>query len=482
MAVAALLFALALVRVAAAASAPLTEDEAYYRLWAQHLSFGYYDHPPMIAWWVRLGTTLFGDTALGIRALPVLSSFLASLVIVDLARVLGAARRTAVLAAIWYNATITIGLGSLLAVPDAPASLFWLLTLWCLARTGPGGLRWWLGAGAFAGLAVLSKYSALFLAPGVGLWLLSSRTGRARLRTPAPWLCAALAALIATPNLIWNARNHWVTMVKQFGRIAPERFAPVHLLEFIGLQSLLFGPILIYFVWRAVRSTTPFIRRAVVFIGVISAPFLGYLLLHSLHSTVEEHWPAPLFAGATILAALGTELSPPRKGLQALPLVGLLAPFAVAAYFALPPLGPPFSRLPDPALPVEGWSALSDKLAAVRAAHGAHWQGAVSYGAAAQLALVTPGPTPVLQLDERARYRGWAVPGFDPRQPGLVADLSRRVDTVMLGRCFAHIVDLGTVARGRPGGRQATYRLLLVDTPKVDIVNTGCSDYRHPPA
>ena len=50
-----------LVRIVAAATTPLTEDEAYYRLWSQHLAFGYYDHPPMIAWWIWLGRHLAGS-------------------------------------------------------------------------------------------------------------------------------------------------------------------------------------------------------------------------------------------------------------------------------------------------------------------------------------------------------------------------------------------------------------------------------------
>jgi len=53
--------------LAAAALTPLTFDEAYYWMWSQHLAGGYYDHPPMVAWVITLGTTLFGDTPLGVR-------------------------------------------------------------------------------------------------------------------------------------------------------------------------------------------------------------------------------------------------------------------------------------------------------------------------------------------------------------------------------------------------------------------------------
>nr|QQZ49443.1 hypothetical protein JKL49_20970 [Phenylobacterium glaciei] len=49
----AIILGLTFLRLVAARWIHLTEDEAYYRLWAQQLHFGYYDHPPMIAWWIR---------------------------------------------------------------------------------------------------------------------------------------------------------------------------------------------------------------------------------------------------------------------------------------------------------------------------------------------------------------------------------------------------------------------------------------------
>jgi len=63
----------------AAVIIPLTEDEAYYRLWAQHLRLGYFDHPPMVAWWIAVGQGLAGPSQFGIRLLPVLSAGAASL-------------------------------------------------------------------------------------------------------------------------------------------------------------------------------------------------------------------------------------------------------------------------------------------------------------------------------------------------------------------------------------------------------------------
>ena len=160
---------LTLARLVFASAIHLTEDEAYYRLWAQHLQWGYLDHPPMIAWWIRAGMSIAGDCPLGVRLLPCLATGAGTWLLGDTARRLGLSDRVAVRAALWWNATFTIGLGGLLATPDTPACLFWTLCVWCLARSQEpaSSARGWLGAGLAAGLCCLSKYSGLFLAPGV---------------------------------------------------------------------------------------------------------------------------------------------------------------------------------------------------------------------------------------------------------------------------------------------------------------------------
>jgi len=459
-----------LIRMVAAATTPLTEDEAYYRLWSQHPAFGYFDHPPMIAWWIRLGVAVAGDTPFGVRAVPLLASALTSLLIFDLTRQFGGAQRTALRAAVWYNATLTVGLGAMLAAPDAPASLFWALTLWCLARTRADA-RWWVAVGTAAGFGILSKYSALFLGPGILLWLLSDRTRRVSLARPWLWLGGAAAVLIALPNLIWNAQHHWETVAKQFGRMAPAGFAPLHLPQFLVLQSLLFGPVLVFFVWRALWSQAALVRGALALIAATSAPFLGYLLLHSLHSQVEEHWPVPLFAGGVILAALGADVRPMPSWVQRLPLLGLAAPVVLIGYLAQPALA--LKR--DPALPVRGWSDFSQRLRTAQTKAGATWVGTVSYGQAAKLTEFHGYPAPVVQIDQRIRYRGWPTPrGFDQHSPGLIVDLSRRMDRTLLLRCFSQVTPLGEIRRGSPRGAQAHYSLYRVSQPKLDLLNTGC--------
>src|SRR4249920_1348796 len=66
------ILALVALRLAAAAWTPLTFDEAYYWTWSKHLAGGYYDHPPMVALVIRLGTMIAGDTLFGVRVVSIL--------------------------------------------------------------------------------------------------------------------------------------------------------------------------------------------------------------------------------------------------------------------------------------------------------------------------------------------------------------------------------------------------------------------------
>ncbi len=480
------ILAVTLVRLLAAALIPLTEDEAYYRLWAQSPQFGYFDHPPMIAWWIHAGVALVGDNALGVRLFPALSAGLTTLIVFDLARRLGAAARTALRAAVWFNATLIIGWGGILAVPDAADVPFWALTLWCLARTsGEQAWRWWLAAGAAAGLATISKYSALFLAPGVLLWLAITPSGFRWLRTPWPWLAGLIAAAIFSTNVAWNATHGWVSFVKQFGRAAPGRIAPQYLLELILGQALLLNPIIAGFAGRAFanrwwRGAEPGPRQDWVDLRLpiaTSLPFMAYLLIHSLHDRVQAHWPVPLYASLALCAAVAADQLKPggwaaRLRAAAAPL-GLGLSALTLIYSALP--ATPWKLKGDPAGDLRGWPAFDTAIEQARVAHGAAWVGGMSYGVAAQIAANPAVKAPVAELIERERYpatdHSWTA---DLSKPGLVIDLDRRMKPTALATCFGSVTPVGELTRGDLAAGGARYAMFVVSAPKGSVLKTGC--------
>ena len=478
-----LLFVLAItvVRLIFAAVIPLTEDEAYYRLWATSLQFGYYDHPPMIAWWIRAGMSLVGDNPLGVRLLPALSSGLTSLLVYDLAQRLGGSPAVGARAAIWFNATLLIAAGGFLATPDAAAVPFWTLTIWCLARS-LGSPRWWLAAGAAAGLACISKYSALFLAPGVLIWLLFLPGGLRRLQSPWPWAAAFVALLIFSTNIGWNATHHWASFDKQFGRAAPGRLAPQFMAELVAGQFLLLNPPIAWFTargaglaWRE-RKLRPE-AAGLTLVLATTVPFVAYLLLHSLHDRVQAHWPAPLYPGLAILAAFAADTAP-LGGFQgalkriAAPLgLGLAA--LVMLHLALPRTDVKGVR--DPSQEVRGWAPFAAQVEALRSHDHAGWVGTVSYGVDGQLAAQRLIRVPVLELNERDRYPpGEASWTAHLDQPGLVLDLDRRVTAADLQRCFANVAPAGELQRGKPKFKPVGYAAFLVSGPKRDVLRQGC--------
>jgi 4-amino-4-deoxy-L-arabinose transferase-like glycosyltransferase len=475
-----ILLALTLARLVAGALIPLTEDEAYYRLWAGALQLGYYDHPPMIGWWIRAGMNLLGDNPLGLRLIPTLASGVSGLLVFDLAVQLGADRRTAARASVWYNATLIVGMGAGLATPDAVATPFWVLTLWCLARTRAlRGQVWWLAAGLAAGLACLSKYSALFIAPGVVIWLLMSREGRASLRTPWPWMAAGIAGGLFSLNIAWNASHDWVTFHKQFGRLEPHGLKPQYLAELLATQFLLLNPLIAVFAIRGLgpawRGGAPGRLDGRLLIAT-ALPFALYLMAHSLHDRVQAHWPAPIYPAMAIIAASAAAYVPEGGWLawnrRAAAPFGLGLSVLALMHVALPATD--VAGLNDPTGAIRGWPGFTRKIDQMRQAHGAAWIGTLSYGAAAQLD-AAGARAPVVEIVERDRYlaadASWRA---DLSRPGLVVDLKRRMKPGALEGCFAQVTPLGDVIRQVGVSRPDRYSAFLVAGPKRDVLAEGC--------
>jgi 4-amino-4-deoxy-L-arabinose transferase-like glycosyltransferase len=465
-------------RLIAAAAIPLTEDEAYYRLWAMRPAFGYFDHPPMVAWWVAAGRLIGGDTPFGTRVVAALATTIVSVLIVDIGRSIGFTRKTAERAAIWYNATFLIGLGGGIVTPDAPATFFWTLTLWAVARAERSGVGvWWLAAGAAAGLATLSKYSALFIGPGLLLWLLWSPKGRAELRRPWPWLALLAAAAVFSPNVVWNAEHGWLSFTKQFSRVAPSRFTPLHVLDFPATQFVLLNPLIAIFAgvglmdfdWRGRQGW------ALLLLPLCITPFLAYLFLHSLHAGVQAHWPAPLYPAIALWAAWAADHRAigVRLGMaKAVPWLGFVISAIIMLHLALPQTDYWIGKR-EPALPLRGWSTLANDVEALRVRQGAGWVGTLSYGTAVELLDQRKTTAPVIELIERGRYTFLDAPP-QPQGPGVVVELGRRIGDADLTTCFRDVLRLADLERGDPGKPGVHYRAYRVDRPVVDLIAQGC--------
>src|ERR1700733_10753557 len=221
------ILALIALRLVSAAFTPLTFDEAYYWTWSKHLAGGYYDHPPMVALVIRLGTLILGDTELGVRLVSILLALPMSWAVYRTAEILFGGQRAAATATMLLNATLMAAVGTLIVTPDSPllvASSFVLFFLAKVLETGRG--VWWLAVGAAVGAALLSKYTALFFGPAILVWLVRVPKLRRWLVSPWPYLGGLVTLAIFAPVILWNADHQWVSFIKQFGRARIEDFKP----------------------------------------------------------------------------------------------------------------------------------------------------------------------------------------------------------------------------------------------------------------
>ncbi len=199
------LAAVTLLRGWFAAVVELSPDEAYYWTWSTSLAWGYYDHGPLVAWLIRLGTALFGDSELGVRLGSLLCSCLTSWMVFVLARALTSNERHSFWIAVLMSLSPLFSVGAVVHTPDAALVAAWSLAAWFGLYAFRTDKLWtWIGMGACVGLAVLSKMTGLLFFAGMGLFLVSCKAGRARLRSPGAAVAFGTAACVALPSLIWN--------------------------------------------------------------------------------------------------------------------------------------------------------------------------------------------------------------------------------------------------------------------------------------
>lgn len=322
------------------ATMPVFSQEAYYWTYAQHPALSYFDHPPMVAWLIWIGTTLFGDGAAGIRLGTWLCGVGTTWLCMRQIAAFGLDHRAQCLGGLLTIAVPILAMTHVLANPDAPLVFFWALSTYCLWRAREGGLRWWLFAGAAAGASLLSKYSAVFLAVGGATTLIVDPLMRRQLRRPALYLALATACLVFLPVVAWNVSNDFESFRFQTEeRWSKGSFGPHWLLQALLGQLVVFHPMLAILLpgalrWLAMRWR---LDSRATWILAYGLPMPAYLLISSMWIQVKINWLAPPFVTLAIGLVLWWNESRPalaatrafrhfRWTLMAAPLLMVLAP------------------------------------------------------------------------------------------------------------------------------------------------------------
>jgi dolichol-phosphate mannosyltransferase len=205
-------------RLAYLGSVELLPEEAYYWNYSRHLDFGYLDHPPMVAWLVRLGTAAFGQSPFGIRIGALCCAGVASVFTYRLTRNLFD-EASALAALVLAQALPFFFLSGLLMTPDAPLTAAWAASLYYLERALVAGRpgSWWR-AGFALGIGALSKYSIGLLVPVTLVFMSWDRESRYWWRRWQPYAAALVSLAVFSPVILWNAQHEWASFVFQTSR------------------------------------------------------------------------------------------------------------------------------------------------------------------------------------------------------------------------------------------------------------------------
>jgi hypothetical protein len=428
LAVAALIAALTLMRLIYAGAIDLRTDEAYYWTWSKESVLCFLDHPPMIAWFIRFGTMIFGETNLGVRFAGIVAMLATQLLLADIARRVTDDFRAMVFAALMPEAALYYGLLMAKVSPDTALIPFLVAMVWALVRLALGGdARWWLAAGLFAGLSLLSKYTAVMLLPAVGAFVLVPAWRWRWLFSPWPWAAALIALAVFSPVLVWNAGHDWASFKFQLVRAtAAHEWSLRTVGEFFSLQFGLVGFILLPVVlsgvtltaWRGYRRGDAI---AILLSTAVLVPFL-YFFWKSLTLRVGDTWPMFMWPVGFAAAAINVAMLP-REGFpqwmirstiswaKAAIASGIVFVVLVFLYYTAAPWNL-FGKI-DPIGGEAGYEQVVDRARAELQKTGATWIATTDYRTYAMLRWFFGDRVPVIQINERDRFVGFHDPGMN---------------------------------------------------------------------
>ncbi len=341
-------------------------DVAEIVSWGHEWQFGYYKHPPLIAWMEETARQLEflmgggdGGKPWAIYLLGQCAIVLTFWAVWLLSRRLLSAQESFI-AALGLAGTFVCSATSLEFNHNILLLPFFALTGWFAfeaLRAGGGGWGWWMALGCTIGLGMLSKYEMVFLAACIAVFIIIDPRSRVWLRRPQPYAALLVSLLIFAPNFKWLIDHHFVSLT----------YAESRLSGMPGIIGHLFSPLL--FLVDHLLYLLP--------VYLLMIPWLGLPRLRPV-TTPDEKWNRrflltlalgsfvpltliALFTGNILRGEWGVPLMPfmpvlllfcftPRKnvwaGYQTVALGIILVSIELVFAIAQPPLAPLLTKKP----------------------------------------------------------------------------------------------------------------------------------------
>lgn len=256
----------------------LAHDEAYYWVYSNHLDIGYFDHPPAIAFMIKLGYMIF-QNELGVRLLAVFASAGTLL----LCREILDRKHFALLFLLFVSLPVFQVFG-FIAVPDSPLLFFTSLFILAYQRfLDSDNIRNTLFVGFAVAFLLYSKYH------GILILFFTVLSNPSMLRKKNFYLATAISIVLFMPHVIWQITHDFPTIKYHLTQRSPQDYNPVDTVNYILGQWLIFSPImsapLFYFALK--RRPNQLLNRAPWF-NLIG--FLAFFFFTTFSTRVEPNW------------------------------------------------------------------------------------------------------------------------------------------------------------------------------------------------
>ena len=349
----------------------LHPDEADHWVWSRFLSWGYYEHPPMVAWVIRLCTTLLGTNQWALEIGSQGLTLLVFILIFQLARRQFGVR-AAFFSVLLLEAAPLFSVGSMIFIIDTPLMVFYSLAVvefwrgWALKNNAA-----FYRAGIALGLALLSKFTAVLFLAAAFLFLVSSPERRKAFRNPHLWAALVLGFILFFPFIYWNYLNGWTSLGSQLEKGLTGGKSGTQVLAFVLGQPLVLGPVLFVLMvgawFRACREAGWRDDRLTYLLFLTGVPLLVFSLAAIKGKYTDPSWAnvAWLFGAILLgksLAEKWPRISRVRKWVVggAVFLTSWFPVILIAVHIFFPYL--PVAAHQDRTLEMRGWKDLGQGL------------------------------------------------------------------------------------------------------------------------
>ncbi len=296
---------------------PIFHDEAYYYVWADHIQPGnlelsFYDHPPGLAYVLKLSVLFFGDSVFGVRALFTVIGVANIYLIYVLGRYLFD-RKVGLIASFLLAINFGHIIFSRLAMSDSPAFFLYTLLIYFFARTMfEDSRKYMLLTGLTFGIAFDMKYTLITIGAGFFLFVMLESKYRKWLFDRYTYIAALLAFIMVTPVLVWNIQHGWASIIYQSAHASPFQATFLQNRENILLSIIVdlmyypFGWLLLFSIPLTILLFTSVFdgfRKRNKETTLLLLSFFSMFLFFSFSAGKMFHWALPVIVPLSLLCA-----------------------------------------------------------------------------------------------------------------------------------------------------------------------------------